>query len=151
MFIYNTSLIILFWTLFNLITTNFKTLYSFSNLSFNSFYLLSITIILLSMAGVPPFIGFFSKLFLVKLLINNSFFLLYSLLFVVLFLGLYFYVQNLRFLHSTNSATVDFPFSNSNERVNINLYYITIIFLFITSFGLLYIDDILLYITWINL
>ena len=74
MFLYNTSLILLFWTLFTTILTKFKTLHSFNSFHFNSFHLLVLTILLFSMAGVPPFIGFFSKLFILTLLVNNSFF-----------------------------------------------------------------------------
>lgn len=148
MFIYNFSLIILFWTLFNSVLTNFKTLHSFQGFSFNSFYLTVITLIIFSMAGVPPFIGFFSKLFILTLLINNSFVLLYTLFFVLLFIGLFFYIQNIRFIHSTNTAELSFQNLNSTERIIPIYYYITIFFLTLLLFGLIYIDDLLLIITW---
>lgn len=148
MFVYTSSLTILFWVLFNTIVTEFKTLYSFSNLGFNSFFVLTITVLLLSMAGVPPFIGFFSKLFIVILLLTSSFFLLYSLLFVILFLGLYFYVQNIRFLHSTNLRTSNYPFLES-ERVIPSFHYFTVFFLNFTLLGVVYIDDVLIVFSWI--
>jgi NADH:ubiquinone oxidoreductase subunit 2 (subunit N) len=148
MFLYNISLTLLFWVLFNVIITEFKSLYSFSNMSFNSFFIALVSVLLLSMAGVPPFIGFFSKLFIITLLLNNSFFLLYMFFFVILFLGLYFYVQNLRFLHSTNKQTLNYPYIH-NERNNIVFYYAALTILFIIIFGVFYIDDILLYFSWI--
>ena len=147
MTIYNISLTIFFWTLFNVIITEIKTIYSFSNLSFNSYILLLLSILLLSMAGVPPFIGFFSKLFLFNILINSSFFILYSLFLVVLFLGLYFYIQNLRFLHSTNKNTLNHPFLY-NEKTNILFYYITVLTIYFLIFGFFFIDDMLLYFSW---
>ena len=148
MFIYNLSLTIFFWTIFNTILTGFKNLYSFSNLSFNSFFVLLITILLLSMAGVPPFIGFFSKLFIIVLLLNSSFFLIYPIFFVLLLLGLYFYVQNLRFLHSTNTNTSNYPFLY-NERCVLLFYYFSIIIMFVLFNGILIIDDVLLFFTWL--
>ena len=146
MFLYNISLTLFFWTLFNTIVTELKSLYSFSNFSYNSFFVVVLTVLLCSMAGVPPFIGFFSKLFIIVLLINNSFFLLYFLFFIVLFLGLYFYIQNLRFLHSTNPLTLDTAYVY-NERVVPAYYYITVYSLFFMTLGLFYIDDILLIFT----
>ena len=112
MIIYNISLIILFWTLFNSTLTAFKTLQSFQGFSFNSFYLTTTTLIVFSMAGVPPFIGFFSKLFILTLLVNNAFVLLYLLFFVLLFIGLFFYIQNMK----------------NCSCINIYLYMITLIF-----------------------
>jgi len=149
MVIYNFSLLILLWTLFNSILTNFKTLQSFQGFSFNSFHLTIITLIIFSMAGVPPFIGFFSKLFILTLLINNSFVLLYALFFVTLFVGLFFYVQNIRFLHSTNTTESNFPALMSSERVLPTYYYIAITFIITLSLGLIYVDDLLLILTWI--
>lgn len=151
MFIYNTSLITLFWLLFNTILTQFKTLQSFNNFSFNSFFLFTITILLFSMAGVPPFIGFFSKLFILTLLTNNAFFVLYATFFVVLFIGLYFYIQNIRFLHSTNHSQISHSYFINNERATPLFYYFTTVVLTFIIFGVVYVDDLLLIFTWIFL
>ena len=151
MFIYNTSLITLFWTLFSVVTTKFKTLHSFSGFSFNSFYLTLTTILLFSMAGVPPFIGFFSKLFILTLITNNSFTLLYAIFFVVLFIGLYFYIQNIRFLHSTNSGELNYTYLTNNERLVPVFYYSALLVLTLVIFGAIYIEDVLLLFTWILL
>jgi NADH:ubiquinone oxidoreductase subunit 2 (subunit N) len=107
-----------------------------------------ITVLLFSMAGVPPFIGFFSKLFIITLLINNYFFLLYSLFFVSLLMGLYFYVQNIRFLYSTNLKTLNYPFVE-NERHILIYYYYSITTLVMFLLGMFYIDDFLLLVTWL--
>jgi len=148
MIIYNISLIVLFWTLFNSTLTAFKTLQSFQGFSFNSFYLTTITLIIFSMAGVPPFIGFFSKLFILTLLVNNAFVLLYLLFFVLLFIGLFFYIQNIRFLHSTNSLPITPIHINAVEKNTLYYYYFTITFLTLLLLGLLYIDDLLLIVIW---
>lgn len=150
MFIYNLSLISFFWLIFSFMNYNFKTLHSFSGFSLNSFYLFLTTILLFSMAGVPPFIGFFSKLFVLVLLVNSNFFLLYSLFFIVLFLGLYFYMQNIRFLHTTNHVSVDYQqLPLVGERVSLTFYYFSVNTLIIIIFGTFYVDDIILFFTWL--
>jgi len=149
MFIYNTSLITLFWVLFTSVLTHFKTLQSFNNFSFNSFYLFTITILLFSMAGVPPFIGFFSKLFILTLLLNNSFVILYSVFFIVLFFGLYFYMQNIRYLHSTNSSETPNQYFLTTEKNNPFFYYFTVVTLTTIILGLTYIDYLLLIFSWL--
>lgn len=148
MFIYNISLILLFWVLQQYINTNFKTLYSFNDLKFNVFYLTTVTIILFSMAGVPPFIGFFTKLIILVSLIHLNFFHLYVIFFLILFLSLYFYVQNIRFLYSTSTSTIDYSFE-INVRNVYSIYLIIIFFLYFIVFGVLFFNDLILYFSWL--
>lgn len=148
MFIYNSTLVSIFFILMSSTLSSFKTIYSFSNYSFDSFSLLTLSIFLFSLAGVPPFIGFFSKLFLLNMLSNSNFTLLYFLLFVILFLGLYFYIQNLRFLHSTSYGTSSSSYT-LNERKSISIYYFVLLVSIIVSLGFLFIDDIILFFIWL--
>ena len=74
MFIYNMSLLIIFWTLQQFVSFNFKTLYSFSDLKFNFYFVTALSVVLFSIAGVPPFLGFFSKLLILLALLNSNFF-----------------------------------------------------------------------------
>jgi len=148
MFVYNLSLISFFWSIFTFITINIKTLYTFSEFTQNSFIVLNLSVLLFSMAGVPPFIGFFSKIFIMVLVLNNFYFVFYFIFFVLLFLGLYFYMQNIRFLHSTNYRTSYTPFL-VNERLVVSMLYVTISILFIIIFGSVYTDDFILLFTWI--
>jgi NADH-ubiquinone oxidoreductase chain 2 len=147
MFVYNLSLISFFWSIFSFITINLKTLYTFSEFTQNSFIVLNLSVLLFSMAGVPPFIGFFSKLFIMVLILNNFYFVFYFVFFILLFLGLYFYMQNIRFLHSTNYVTFNSPFV-INERLVSSMIYMVISLLFIIVFGVVYTDDIILIFTW---
>ena len=144
MFIYNCTLVSIFFVLMSSTLSSFKTIYSFSNYSFDSFFLLSLSIFLFSLAGVPPFIGFFSKLFLLNMLSNSNFTLLYFLLFIILFLGLYFYIQNLRFLHSTNYGVSSSAYT-LNERKSVLIHYYIMLTTIIISLGFLFIDDIILF------
>ena len=148
MFIYNISLIMIFWTLHQFISFNSKTIYSFTDLKFNYYFTTILSIVLFSMAGVPPFLGFFSKILILILLINSNFFLFYVFFFGLLFFGLYFYLQNIRFLHSTvigkiNYANVGFL------RIYFLYYVLNFFFLFILIFGFSFMDDFILYFYWL--
>lgn len=121
-----------------------RSLYSLSHLTFNAYYTLLFLVLLLSMAGIPPFIGFFSKIFIIHLLVSHGFFLIYLLLIVVFLLGLYFYMQNVRFINSTNLEKISYP-STFTERSTSIYYYFSLSSLAFIFFGVVYIDDLLLF------
>ena len=140
---YNLTLLGIFWLFFSVILKNLKTLYSFSMFSFSSSYLFFFTVFLFSLAGVPPFLGFFNKLFLMNLLVNSGFFLLYFLFFIILLFGLYFYMQNLRFLHSTSHGNTSKVFLK-NTRVSFTMYYYLITLTFFLVNGVFIVDDLII-------
>lgn len=69
------------------------------------FYNKILAVALFSMAGVPPFTGFFTKLFIFLALTHQPFAIFFFLFFLLLFLGLYFYMQQVRFLISSKSSS----------------------------------------------
>ena len=148
MFIYNVSLVIIFWTLFQFISFNFKTIYSFSDLKFSPYFTTALSVTLFSMAGVPPFLGFFSKLLLIILLLNSGFFFFYIFFFGLLFFGLYFYLQNVRFLYSESSGKINYAHTY-NIRISSLYFYVTFTFIFFLIFGFSFMDDIVLYFCWL--
>lgn len=149
MFLYNISLLLIFWTIQQYVSFNFKTIYSFVDFKFNSYFVIVLTIVLFSIAGVPPFIGFFSKLLILINLINSNFFIFYIFFFSLLFFGLYFYIQNIRFLYSSsNNSTLNYAF-NVNIRLATLFYFFSFFFLFFIIFGFFYLDDLILYFYWI--
>lgn len=146
--VYNFTLAFLFWVMLSVLTLKLKTLYAFNNFSFSSYNVFLITIILFSVSGVPPFAGFFTKLLVFILNIANSFFLFYTLFFVIVFLSLYFYIQNIRFLHSTNYQTNQVPYVG-NERLILTFFYLSISLLIILISGFILFDEISLIFLWI--
>jgi NADH:ubiquinone oxidoreductase subunit 2 (subunit N) len=147
--VYNFSLLLIFALLQQFVSFSLKTLYSFNDLKFNFFFTFTLTICLFSMAGVPPFIGFFTKLSLLVILINSNFFFLYVFYFILLFFGLYFYLQNLRFLYSTKQDFFNKITYNNQPGISvaINFYYTSYaISIFLIS-GLFFLDDLILYFT----
>ena len=148
MFIYNLSLVSIFWTLHQFNSFKLSTIFSFSDLKFNFYFVTLITLALFSMAGVPPFVGFFSKLLILLMLSNSNFFFFYIFFFGLLFLGLYFYLQNIRFLYSSNSNKINYSYSN-NIRLSTLYFNYTFLIIFFFCFGLFFFDDILLFFFWI--
>ena len=150
MFIYNLSLLIFFSILFQFFNFEVKTLYSFSALGSTNILSKILIITLLSMAGVPPFWGFFSKMFIFILILNSKFIFLFVFLFTLLFVALYFYIQNIRFLNSTSPENF-IPITNMQLRVIPTLHYINFSILFFLIFGFLFTEDTFLFFTWIFL
>ena len=146
--VYNFTLAFLFWVMLSVLTLKLKTLYAFNNFSFSSYNIFLITVILFSVSGVPPFAGFFTKLLVFILNIANSFFLFYTLFFVIVFLSLYFYIQNIRFLHSTNYQSNQVPYVG-NERLILTFFYLSIFLLIILISGFILFDEISLVFLWI--
>lgn len=147
MWIYNSSLYIIFFTFYQFKNADAKTLFSFLNLGATHFFTKIISISLFSMAGVPPFWGFFAKLFIFTLVRSSYFFSLYPFFFLILFIGLYFYIQNIRLLNST--AGSDFQaIIELNARVVPLYYYTALTSAFFLVFGCAFTDDLLLIISW---
>jgi len=148
MFIYNLSLFVLFWTLFQFTNFNTKTLFSFSDLGSTNILTKILLITILSMAGVPPFWGFFAKIFIFILLCNSYFFVLFPFFFTILFIGLYFYIQNLRFLNASTPSNFQ-AISDVQLRVTPIFYLFTYTFLFFLLFGFFFTEDLFLFFFWI--
>lgn len=147
MWIYNLSLYIIFFTLYQFKNSEIKTLYSFINLGSLHYFTKTIIISLFSMAGVPPFWGFFSKLFIFTLVCTSYLFSLYPFFFLIIFIGLYFYIQNIRFLNATVGANFQ-PIIELNLRSVPVYYYISLTISFFLIFGFSFTEDLLLMVSW---
>ena len=150
MVLYNLTSFALFATVVQFLNLKLKTLYSFSQLGASTIFTKILTLIILSLAGVPPLMGFFSKIFVFVLVANSSFVILFPSLFILLFVGLYFYVQNLRFLSSTNAPDISYQ---SEKVLRSSPLYFTLVLpiCFTLIFGFCYLDDFLLLCTWVLL
>lgn len=147
-FIYNLTLILLFATLFQFISTQFFSMSTLSMLGNNNYFSKVLTLSLFSMAGIPPFVGFFSKLFILNLIVNMNFFVMYFFFFVILFFGLYFYIQNIRFLNSSSPAYYN-TIQDLQLRSPLLYTHMSIILSFTLIFGAFYLDDLLVVIKWL--
>ena len=143
MFVYNLSLLLFFMTLFQTILTNTKSLQTFTNLGAQNILTKILIILLLSMAGVPPFLGFFTKVLLFILLLNLKFSFVFVVFFSLLLVTLYFYLQNVRFLNATAPAKF-VPITDEQLQVAPIFFYTALFGLFYLVFGSLVFEDMLL-------
>ena len=148
MLIYNISLFTLFFTLFQLTNLETKTLFSFADLGSSNLLTKILSLTILSMAGVPPLWGFFTKVLIFVILANSNFFFLFIPFFTVLMVSLYFYMQNLRFLNSANLT--DFvTITDLQVRITPSYYTFCFFSLFFIIFGSFFTEDLTLFLYWI--
>lgn len=148
MIVYNISIFIVFTCIFQIIATSLKTTHSFNDLGSTSTFTKILLVALFSMAGIPPFWGFFTKIFLFQLLCMTNFSLLYPFFFTILFLGLYFYIQNVRFLNASNSS--NFTAIHEQNLRNVPLfYYLAFCVCFLLIFGFMLMDELLIFVSWL--
>lgn len=147
MVIYNLTSFVIFFTLLQIVGSSLKTTYSFASLGASNIFTKILGISILSLAGVPPLLGFFSKVFIFVLISNSNFLALYLPFFILLFISLYFYVQNLRFLNSTNNVSLVLP-SELSPRLNILYFTFTTPIIMLLLFGFCFVDDLFIITAW---
>jgi NADH:ubiquinone oxidoreductase subunit 2 (subunit N) len=127
----------------------FKTLNElkfFGNLPFVSIFLV---LLLLSLAGIPPLIGFLSKfLIFIYLFSKQNLIMFIFFIFVNVFI-IYFYIQNLRFLISKNVSN-KFIYKNNFINLNINLLFLINFFNFFNLFSILYFEEFIIFLNFIS-
>ena len=146
--IYNLTSFIFFTTFLQFANAQTFTLLSLSTLNQSNFFTKALSLTLLSLAGVPPLLGFFSKVFIVILLSNSQFFILFPSFFVLLFAGLYFYIQNIRFLHSTKAHSLT-QLTELTMRTSLLYLYMASVLGFVIIFGVFFLDDFLMIFVWL--
>lgn len=146
--IYNLTSLVLFATIMQIIVTDMKTLFSFSTLGSSNYFTKILALAVLSLAGVPPLVGFFSKVFVFVLVANSTFVVLFPSFFTLLFIGLYFYIQNLRFLNATNAPTPHYMIELS-LRTHPVYFSLILPLAFLILFGFCYLDDIFILGAWL--
>ena len=130
---YSLGLIMLFSILFFFKKNGFNSLNNLKNLNQNFFLKFVVICVLLMLAGIPPFFGFFLK---------SIFFLFFfkkSIFFVCLFLllslvSMYFYLQNIRLIINNSTKNIFISFAASPV-FSFNIYLFLECSLLIILFG----------------
>lgn len=147
--IYIFLIFLIFGILFLFDLKIFKTLNEFKFLLSYNFITISLIFIIFSMAGVPPFMGFAGKfLMFLMFLFKKNFFVAFFFTFFNFFV-IYFYTQNIRFLISKNFNNV-FLIKNNFVYLNFNLIYFLCFFNFFNFFGLIFIEDFLIFFDFVS-
>lgn len=138
--VYNVTNLLFFAIIFRLSTFSSKTFYSFNSLTPTSSLAKLLSLTLLSMAGVPPFTGFFTKIVVLSILSNSNFSILFITFFLLIFTGLYFYIQNIRFIQSKNKQILNNLILNNPQIDLLTSVYCLLIALFVLT-GFMFLDD----------
>ena len=113
----------------------------FGNLKFFS---LTIILILLSFAGVPPTIGFVSKSLIFLFIFFKKFYLFFFFLSFINFFLIYFYVKNIRFLIS-KSESIPFLFNKNYSAINVNFINFINFINFFNVMSLFFTEDLIIF------
>lgn len=145
--VYNFSLFLFFSTFLSFNFESHATLNVLEKVNMRPLPLLILSTILISMAGVPPSIGFISKLLIFLALLESPLFTLAALLFPLLMISLYFYIQNIRFLFTQTSSSfiIEFPILPPQP---LNVLY-SVMGLIVILFGFFIFEDIWLLVLWL--
>lgn len=103
----------------------------------------SLIVSILSLSGLPPLFGFFSKFFIIlSLAFKTQWIMLFFFSFFNLF-ALYFYFQQLRYISQDNKKK-EFKIILNNIYLNHSLLYLFSVFTFIICFGGFFLEGITL-------
>nr|YP_740726.1 NADH dehydrogenase subunit 2 [Tetrahymena malaccensis]ABI51635.1 NADH dehydrogenase subunit 2 [Tetrahymena malaccensis] len=129
--------------------SKFKSLNQFKEFNSYNFILYSLIFALLSMAGVPPLLGFTGKFLAILYSSFKSQYLLIIFMTILNIFGMYFYIQNLRFVVKKNKSSV-LNYKNYYVNINYNLTLNIVLLNFFNFFGILFLSDIIIILNYIT-
>lgn len=103
---------------------------------------LSLFITLLSLGGLPPFLGFFPKWIIIELIITKKIFLLVNFILFLTLISLYFYIRITYASVLLNHIKINWSFKNNLNKKN----FLIIIICFISLFGIILINNLFFFI-----
>ena len=148
MIVYNFSLLLFFFVLFQVMQGDLKSMGSLGKLNLDSIKISTLVISICSMAGVPPLFGFFTKLLVMVVVSNSSFPFLFSFFLSLLLVSLFFYVQNVRFLYNDSLSFISNNFSREASS-SIIMISSEQFLCFLLVFGIFLYDDLLSALFWV--
>jgi NADH:ubiquinone oxidoreductase subunit 2 (subunit N) len=136
-------LFLLFSVFFSINVKYIKTLNELNVTSNNNFFMITIILVFLSLAGMPPLLGFLGKFLIIIFLLYKNFFFFFFIFVLINVFMIYFYIQNVRFLvkkTSFNKSSTILSFNNINLKI---IFFMNLIN-FLNFFGLFFIEDIVI-------
>lgn len=134
-----------FFFLFDL--TKFRSLGDFKKFGFLPYISFSLLLILLSLAGMPPLLGFISKFFIFLLLLLKNQFLFFFFFSILSLFGIYFYFQNVRFVVVKEIRNA-YLIRNFYFFLDFKIIFVTVILNFLNIFGIFFVEDFLIFLNF---
>lgn len=139
--LYLALLLLLFCVFFLFGTNNFRTLNEFKNLVTLNFIYILLFFSILSLAGVPPLLGFIGKFLLIIFILFKAQYFFFFFFSLVNMFVIYFYIQNLRFLLKKTKDNL----TNLRSAISINCVFLLAFFNFFNIFGIFFINNLIIY------
>lgn len=98
----------------------------------------------LFLAGMPPFLSFFTKYLIVYFIIDFNFLFFTIIFFILMSFGIYFYTHHLR-LFIGNKQNFKLLFFSINQIDKFNYFYMLIIFMLFNLLGGVFLFDIIIF------
>ncbi len=108
-----------------------------------------VAVCFLSMAGMPPLLGFFGKFLTIIFFFSKQQYLLLFLFIILNIFVIYFYILNLRFL-LTKTTKSFFFIKNYTMYYNFNFICLLLFFTLLNFCGIFYINDLILFVSFIS-
>ena len=105
----------------------------------NPFYAAIMGLVMFSMAGVPPMVGFFAKLMVLKAVIDAGMMWLAIAAVVFAVIGAFYYLRIIKYMYFDEVAPVDFGAAltlNGAMILGLGIFSSSLIAICMTSFGL---------------
>lgn len=142
--VYNIAVFSCFLIICRSMHGNFRTLSELKSISASGFLTFSFAVALLSMAGVPPFVGFFTKILIIKSLANSGLVPFLISFLIIVFIALFFYVQNLRFVLVPAPVASTASEHSESKTVLFSSFLIVVVNFFLIT-GALYMNDLFIF------
>nr|QBI37881.1 NADH dehydrogenase subunit 2 [Tetrahymena rostrata]QGS65258.1 NADH dehydrogenase subunit 2 [Tetrahymena rostrata] len=129
--------------------SKFKSLNQFKEFNSYTFILYTLIFSILSMAGIPPLLGFTGKFLAILYASFKSQFLIIFFMTILNIFGMYFYIQNLRFTVKKNKSSI-LNYKNYYVNINYSIILNIVILNFLNIFGILFLNDVLIILNYIT-
>jgi NADH:ubiquinone oxidoreductase subunit 2 (subunit N) len=141
--VYLLLLSIIFGVFFFFDLKNFRTLNELKGLNSYNFLLMLSALALLSLAGMPPLLGFVGKFILLIFLAYKNQFLLFFMFSVINLFMIYFYIQNVRFMVKKSTSRI-ILIKNYYINLDFRLVFVLSVLNFLNIFGICIFEDFLI-------
>lgn len=137
----------IFTSILIILDKSFSTLNKLKQLQQYYFLFVFVLLFLLSLAGVPPLLGFVGKFLLYIQLLAYKSYLLFTIFLLFNVVVLYFYIQNIRFMVAKNT-NISIITNSLTSLINEEVLLFLLLIMFFNLLGICYFENFLIYLNY---